>query len=132
MQRGSPPPTCVRGSSFQDSSIFDCLDSLAHLGQLGRRDELGARARVGDQFDAITDSDRAWVWRSLVYGVRVAHSAALAGLEHARVEPALAQVRTVYELRMQGNKCGASAQPRSQPPARSQRLGAKVWPLRRS
>jgi hypothetical protein len=71
-------------------------------------DRLRARALLGGQRIELSDSGRQTHSRSLVNGVRVAHSAALARLEDARLEPALAQVRMMYDQRIRSYKRGAS------------------------
>jgi len=123
---------------------FDHLGRLSHRSQLGQRNHLGsrhagggpreidrlrARALLGDQLVELTDSDREWVWRSLLNGVRVAQSVALAGLEGAQLIPALAQIRTIYEHRIRSYKRGEVARLDIRTPADSERAYRGLWPF---
>src|SRR5258706_6500449 len=69
---------------------------------------------------------------SLLTRVHVAQSAALARLEDARLDPALAQVRMLCELSSQSCTRGGTVQPSNQRPEQSQLLGATFWPFRHS
>jgi hypothetical protein len=62
--------------------------------------------------------------------VRVAQSAAVAGLEHAKLEPALARVRTRYEHRIRSYKRSKSAHAEIPAPADTQKASSKWWRFR--
>ncbi len=62
-------------------------------------DTLRARALCGDPLAECSDSDREWVWRSLLKGVRLAEACVLAELEVEQLEPVLASIRHAYQRR---------------------------------
>ncbi len=62
-------------------------------------DTLRARALCGDPLAECSDSDREWVWRSLLKGVRLAEACVLAELELDQLEPVLASIRHAYQRR---------------------------------
>ena len=85
---------------------------------------------MGEERGELTDSDREWVWRSLLTGVRVVQSAAMAGLERGQLEPALAQVRTLYEHRIRSYKRGKSAHAEIPVPADTPKASGTRWRFR--
>jgi hypothetical protein len=55
-----------------------------------------ARTLRGDVLDELTDSQREWVWRSLLHGVRLAQATKLAQLSPEETPQALQQVASRY------------------------------------
>ena len=64
-------------------------------------DELRARALVGDLLQDLTDSDREWIWRSLLKGIRLNEACRLAGVPLDQVDPLLTHIRKLYQQRCQ-------------------------------
>lgn len=71
-------------------------------------DQWRARALRGDRLGDLTDSQREWVWRSLLKGVRRAEAVCLARLSPEQEAHAVARVRRWYAQRLADYK----AQPR--------------------
>jgi hypothetical protein len=63
-------------------------------------DHLRAKALKGDPLAQLTDREREWVWRSLLKGVRRAETQALADLDDAQLQKALARVKRWYQARI--------------------------------
>src|SRR5271165_7017172 len=63
-------------------------------------DALRVRALQGDRLKDCTDSEREWVWRSLLKGTRRDIVMDLAGLDAAGMEHALVRIRHWYEQRI--------------------------------
>ena len=63
-------------------------------------DALRAKALQGDRLRDLADAEREWVWRSLLKGVRRAEAVRLAGLRADQVDPAVAQIRRLYQQRI--------------------------------
>jgi hypothetical protein len=59
-----------------------------------------ARALRGDALEELTDSQREWVWRSLLRGVRLAQATKLAQLALEETPQALQKVATRYSALM--------------------------------
>jgi hypothetical protein len=59
-----------------------------------------ARALCGDALEELSDSQREWVWRSLLRGVRLAQATKLAQLLPEETPQALQQVATHYSALM--------------------------------
>jgi hypothetical protein len=59
-----------------------------------------ARALRGDVLEELTESQREWVWRSLVRGVRLSQATKLAQLAPAETPQALQQVANRYSALM--------------------------------
>jgi hypothetical protein len=59
-----------------------------------------ARALRGDALEELTDSQREWVWRSLLRGVRLAQATKLAQLPPEETPQALQQVANRYSALM--------------------------------
>jgi hypothetical protein len=59
-----------------------------------------ARALRGDALEELTDSQREWVWRSLLRGVRLAQATKLAHLPPKETPQALQQVANRYSTLM--------------------------------
>jgi hypothetical protein len=59
-----------------------------------------ARALRGDALEDLTDSQREWVWRSLLRGVRLAQATTLAQLTSEETPQALQHVVTRYSALM--------------------------------
>lgn len=59
-----------------------------------------ARALRGDALEELTESQREWVWRSLLRGVRLAQATKLAQLAPAETPQALQQVANRYSALM--------------------------------
>jgi hypothetical protein len=93
-------------------------------------DRLRARALLGDPLGELSDSDREWVWRSLLTGVRVAQSAEVAGLERGQLEPALARLRTRYEHRIRSYKRSKSSHAEIPVPADTPKASGTWWRFR--
>jgi hypothetical protein len=60
-----------------------------------------ARTLRGDVLDELTDSQREWVWRSLLHGVRLAQATKLAQLSPEETPQALQQVASRYGALME-------------------------------
>jgi len=70
-------------------------------------DALRARALRDDPLTELTDSDREWVWRSVLKRVRLRQSAQLAGLvarDEVALEQAIAKVRARYARRLHAHQ----------------------------
>lgn len=72
-------------------------------------DMLRARALLGDALVELSDSDREWIWRSLLKGIRLGEACALAELTFEQLEPVLASIRHAYHRRICDYKLRASA-----------------------
>jgi hypothetical protein len=59
-----------------------------------------ARALRGDALEELTNSQREWVWRSLLRGVRLAQARTLAQMAPEETPPALQQVAHCYSALM--------------------------------
>jgi len=59
-----------------------------------------ARALRGDALEELTESQREWVWRSLLRGVRLSQATKLAQLEPKETPQALQQVSNRYSALM--------------------------------
>jgi hypothetical protein len=59
-----------------------------------------ARALRGDALEELTESQREWVWRSLLRGVRLAQATKLAQLSPEETPQALQQVANCYSTLM--------------------------------
>ena len=59
-----------------------------------------ARALRGDALEELTESQREWVWRSLLRGVRLAQATKLAQMAAAETPQALQQVANCYSALM--------------------------------
>ena len=79
----------------------------------------------------LCDGEREWVWRSLLNGIRIQQSAALAGLNSAEVAAALANVRTAYERRISTYKRRSRMQAQMPGADDVRRKPNGWWPFRR-
>lgn len=95
-------------------------------------DRLRARALLGDQLVELGDGEREWVWRSLLNGIRIQQSAALAGLNSAEIATALANVRAAYERRISTYKRRSRTQAQMPGADDVRRKPSGWWPFRRS
>lgn len=62
-------------------------------------DLLRARALLDDDLAELSDAERAWVWRSLLKGIRVDEACVLALVDLDRLDEAMEAVRARYEHR---------------------------------
>jgi hypothetical protein len=72
-------------------------------------DILRARALQGDPLVELSDTDREWIWRSLLKGIRLGEACALAGLTVDQLDPVLASVRHAYHRRIRDYKLRSSS-----------------------
>jgi hypothetical protein len=76
-----------------------------------------ARALRGDGLEELTESQREWVWRSLLRGVRLAQATKLAQLAPEEAPQTLQQVASRYSALMDQRRCERQ-EPRSDPASR--------------
>jgi hypothetical protein len=69
-----------------------------------------ARALRGDALEEVTESQREWVWRSLLRGVRLAQATKLAQLPSEETPQALQQVANCYSALMDRRRRERQAQ----------------------
>ena len=69
-----------------------------------------ARALRGDALEELTESQREWVWRSLLRGVRLGQATKLAQLPPEETPQALQRVANRYSTLMDRRRCERLAQ----------------------
>lgn len=101
-------------------------------------DRLRARALKGDPLKALRDTEREWVWRSLLKRVRWKETLKIAGLTEEQALTRLERVRVQYQRRIdayKATKATEAQQPkvvRPVPPAQApQRRGLWLFGKRR-
>ena len=82
-----------------------------------------ARALRGDALEELTESQREWVWRSLLRGVRLSQATKLAQLAPEKTPHALQQVATRYSTLMDCRRCERLAQRDTQVHIREEEAG---------
>lgn len=63
-------------------------------------DQYRAAALRGDRLADLPDSDREWIWHSLLKGVRLAEAVTIADLRSDQIEPALTRIKRWYDHRL--------------------------------